>query len=197
LNNQNQNSKTSMPTITIGRKKTVVTDYVLRTLGGDDAARKEDLFQEFPELRAWAAELDRKVALWHSAPGSAAFKGVGLAKFLGLTPEAYTLWVQGPMQMSQAEDGALTVARIRPVGPLQTQAKRVRGGGNEGRQGKSDRMDLTRRRETWLLPVGVNRRDAEAVKRFLARMEAGDPPNANSLKPLLLGIAHAWEGRGP
>ena len=261
MNNRNQNRKTGMPAITLGRKKTVVADYVLRTLGGGDAARKEELFREFPELRAWADKIDRKVTRWHSMRGAAAFEGVGLAQFLGLTPEAYTMWVQGPMQMSQAEDGALTVAHLKPVGPLQTQAAKGARSipGLEGlsvraanclrrmkptlatraavlaamlagelhpekvtclnlgwatyreirnwlgkelieremhRDGSATRTTATGRR-IWLLPVSVDGRDAEAVKRALARMAAGDPPEFHSLKPLLLGIANAWEMRGP
>ena len=73
---------------------------------------------------------------------------------------------------------------LKPAGPLQTQAT------------KDGPTKMAPQERLWLLPVGVNRRDAEAVKRFLARLSAGDPPDANSLKSLLLGIAHAWEVRG-
>lgn len=56
--------------------------------------------------------------------------------------------------------------------------------------------ELITREASWLLPVAVDRRDAEAVKRALARMATGDPPEVHSLKPLLLAITNAWERRG-
>jgi len=226
----------------------VVTDYVLRTLGGGDAAHKEELLELYPELRRWAAQIDERVAMWHRLGLAGLFTRVSLAEYLGLTEAAYAKWVEGRRDMMALKD-------LKPAGPLQTQVSRVPS--VVGLEGLSVRAANCLRRmkpsldtraavlaamlvgklhpekvtclnlgwamyrevrswlgkelivgeimrdtkmapqeRLWLLPVGVSRREAAAVQRFLARLSAGDPPDANSLKSLLLGIAHAWEVRG-
>ena len=56
-------------------------------------------------------------------------------------------------------------------------------------------------REAHLVVLMMDSHDADLVKQFLARLAVGDPPDANSLKPMLMGIANVWDweamdGRG-